>query len=180
MWQTSTRYERFPLFATVPVSMRHQMRRMSMRGPSCKRLFQVQVMLTEMLNVSSAQEDTMVPNNRRLGCHMALLSALLKANVMGPLTVRRPLFCHSLSSHGNDARELHLPLLVQLTRRQSSNNMFLKVVYCGLAFKKGSKKPLCLAHYPNLDNEPSTGFQAVLERVQLHTIANALTSWHLL
>jgi hypothetical protein len=94
--------------------MRHLIRGMFMREPREKKLLQVQIMLSEMLNASAAQEDTMAPDNRRLGCHMALLSALLKANVMGPLTVRRQPFCHSSTSHGDNARELHLPLLVHL------------------------------------------------------------------
>jgi hypothetical protein len=52
-------------------------------------------MLTEMLNKAEAPASSPKPSSRRVGCHMALLSALLDGNVFGPLTV-----CpHSLATY---------------------------------------------------------------------------------
>ena len=47
----------------------------------------LQMVLSEMLNRAGAPTACDGPNNKRLGCHMALFSALLKAETLGPLTV---------------------------------------------------------------------------------------------
>lgn len=45
-------------------------------------------MLSEMLSKAGAPQDSPHPNGKRVGCHMALLSALIQANVFASMTVR--------------------------------------------------------------------------------------------
>ena len=48
----------------------------------------MQVLLVEMLSSAGVAERGTEPDQKRLGCHMAIFAELLRANAMGPLTVR--------------------------------------------------------------------------------------------